>query len=848
MKSIFFTVLTALVLVLSSCGEDTPTKVNKCKDVTCSGHGTCVVENDTATCECDNGYVVSGFECITESKCANVTCDDWKTCNETNGSCELKTDRCDTTANCSEGKECNTTTHTCVNPVNPCEEIACSSHGACVVENNNPTCDCDEGYHAENLECVIDVVDLCETVNCDEWKSCNPINGQCVLKTGRCDVSGDCLETEECNTTTHTCVNPVNPCEGVACSGHGACIVENNNPVCECDTGYHPDNLTCVDTNECLSALISCEEGYECENIEGGFDCIDINECIANTDNCSENADCANTNGNFTCTCKAGYTGNGVTCSLASLCGNDVLNGDEECDGSEFLFDCDDNLAGSTGVVTCNDDCTTNFSACVAPICGDNIINQESEDCDGMDIIFTCDDHQAGLTGTVSCNLDCSLNFSQCSVVNNCGNDVLNGDEECDGSEFLFACEDNQAGSTGTVTCNDDCTTNFSACVAPICGDNVVNQGSEECDGMDMLFTCADNDINSQGTPVCGLDCITDFSSCTCKTNYHLHNSVCTPDFLEIPIGWCSTQWPLSIIIGTGVDTELIYGQVWSDGVTTPAGEPVGITAQLCYTTDSTLTTGVVCTEALWDQQIGDNDQFAVWLNFNASGTYYYYYQFSGSNGVIWYPCDIIDTTLNFDNGTAYHTGTDPFNKHTGVATVTGSSNPQFLNNNFSVWTSDTVVSKWGGTNALVTVSKDVVGDNQPSVHLNSPATTTSNMYGLESDFIVANANKPKTITFSMKGSGKMSINVWCDTNNDNLSTGEQKFYNLDTTGSDIKFETSGSNAYNSFAAADWTTYSVEIGTTLDTLWTEGKNCKIQFKVGKTYLFDASIDDVLINY
>lgn len=43
--------------------------------------------------------------------------------------------------------------------------------------------------------------------------------------------------------------------------------------------------------------------------------CLDMNECSANSNNCDVNAVCKNSQGSYTCTCRAGYTGDGKTCS-----------------------------------------------------------------------------------------------------------------------------------------------------------------------------------------------------------------------------------------------------------------------------------------------------------------------------------------------------------------------------------------------------------------------------------------------------------------------------------------------------------------------------------------------------
>ena len=65
LKLLFFTVITVFIC---SCGSDSKKKQPEkektpCSDVNCNNHGDCVVENDTAKCNCYEGYYLDGLSC-----------------------------------------------------------------------------------------------------------------------------------------------------------------------------------------------------------------------------------------------------------------------------------------------------------------------------------------------------------------------------------------------------------------------------------------------------------------------------------------------------------------------------------------------------------------------------------------------------------------------------------------------------------------------------------------------------------------------------------------------------------------------------------------------------------------
>ena len=61
---------------------------------------------------------------------------------------------------------------------------------------------------------------------------------------------------------------------------------------------------------------------------------LDMNECISGTANCDPNADCFNIPGSFVCVCRAGFIGDGFTCSpIRDPCGPGFVLSGNMCIG-----------------------------------------------------------------------------------------------------------------------------------------------------------------------------------------------------------------------------------------------------------------------------------------------------------------------------------------------------------------------------------------------------------------------------------------------------------------------------------------------------------------------------------
>lgn len=99
--------------------------------------------------------------------------------------------------------------------------------------------------------------------------------------------------------------------------------------------------------------------------------------------------------------------------SSVDLCGNDVVDGEEQCDGSDLAgADCLSQGLGA-GRLSCSEDCTYEVSGC-AFVCGNGIV-EDSESCDGDELAGEDCISQGYASGTLSCASDCTVDTSDCS-------------------------------------------------------------------------------------------------------------------------------------------------------------------------------------------------------------------------------------------------------------------------------------------------------------------------------------------------------------------------------------------------------------------------------------------------
>jgi MYXO-CTERM domain-containing protein len=219
------------------------------------------------------------------------------------------------------------------------------------------------------------------------------------------------------------------------------------------------------------------------------------------------------------------------------LCGNGVLDPDEECDDGDETVDCDSNCT----FVSCGDgdsnqaageDCDTAGDSincdfdCSFVECGDEYINAaanelcddgsqtETVECDNDCTPSLCGDGVFNLTAgescddagdSADCNLDCTVAACGDGYLNEAADEVCDESVDtatCDGDCTPVECGDGYLNSAigeicddaeGSATCDVDCT-------EPECGDGLSNElAGEECDG--------DGKGMPGETAVCDLDC-----------------------------------------------------------------------------------------------------------------------------------------------------------------------------------------------------------------------------------------------------------------------------------------------------------------------------------------------------
>ena len=225
-------------------------------------------------------------------------------------------------------------------------------------------------------------------------------------------------------------------------------------PLEQCDDGNAQDGDGCDS---------QCQIEDKCGNgvLDAGEDCGD--GCLLNGDGCDAFCNTEITCGNGVCDVDLGETtDNCPDDCVIGTCGNNVTEGEEQCDDGPLGSDC------------CTTECTVVLD-CLPDDCGNGVVQEEEgEQCDppgSEDCETVCDP-----PGSDNCDTDCWVCDEWCLkelITPVCGDGDVEGDEQC------------EPPSQGD--CNEWCKWAWVPCSpSPCCGDGNQDPGEACDDGNDI--------------------------------------------------------------------------------------------------------------------------------------------------------------------------------------------------------------------------------------------------------------------------------------------------------------------------------------------------------------------------
>lgn len=357
----------------------------------------------------------------------------------------------------------------------------------------------------------------------------------------------DCASAEKCAVPKENCTNEIDDdrdglvdCDDPDCASHTACNIVGPEEICDdgldndLDGPIDCDDADCAEATNCLPSVEVCTDGVD-NDLDGFVDCEDV-DC-ANHASCQPvcgdgfiegNEQCEGSNFNGETCVSRGFDGGSLTCTACII---RTLNctecGDGICEGAE-------------AEANCPADCDE------GPVCGNGLCESgETEancpaDCDPVVTVEDCDNGQDDDgDGFIDCDdADC-WSEAACQV-------VYCGDGTCNGSETQ-------------ANCPADCGT-----VPALCGNGVLNSG-ESCDGANLNGkVCSTLGLGFTGGSLsCTSSCTFNTTACTSSTVENCSNGL--DDDRDGLIDWldpsCSTSYTGERYCSDGVDND-------SDGYT----------------------------------------------------------------------------------------------------------------------------------------------------------------------------------------------------------------------------------------------------------------------------------------
>lgn len=105
-------------------------------------------------------------------------------------------------------------------------------------------------------------------------------------------------------------------------------------------------------------------------------------------------------------------------------------------------------------------------------------------------------------------------------------------------------------------------------------------------------------------------------------------------------VDWCNIQWPYELSVIINEESDAIYSQVYEEGVTEGVGRGSGIKSQLGYGNPSDDLLQWKWIDAVYNVDVGNNDEYLGRLQIEVAGPYAFAYRYSMDDGNSWVYCD----------------------------------------------------------------------------------------------------------------------------------------------------------------------------------------------------------------
>lgn len=496
-----------------------------------------------------------------------------------------------------------------------------------------------------------------------------------------------------------------------------------------CQDGMWVDSDICSGTDVCvndatqLGATVCNDTGvYVQLCAQGAWG--DTTECTVTAMDCTPDATQL---GSTIC----GFNDEGFFVQVCSATG--VWEDSAECSGTD---ECE-NGDRQEGVTPCNDtgviyqDCTggqwVDSAECTVGGCVNDATRVGTDVCGINDEGFFIELCAGGMwTLTTDCSgTDICLNGERQEGTTVCHTTgVLY--QDCTGGQWADSADCTVGGcmEDATRVGTSPCGLNDEGFFIQLCDNVGVWNNTAECTGTDICHngdTDAESCGDGHGTQdlLCASGQWTPDGPCVCEATYHFDGTTCARD---ITVVWCGIMSPQGYVGDAGTP-ETIYAQIYGtvDGaqVTNSGVEIPSIDARVCYDDNGT----EVCTEAVYNAfclNCGNNDEYMAPLSFDATGSYDYYYTFSGDSGATWTECE--------SPYTADITGAAPvvFPENGDFEAWTAGAADQWVDQDTGISVAEETSIVHGGTSsAAVTVNTDVQGDTDYTRTISVTAGTT---------------------------------------------------------------------------------------------------------------------------